>query len=119
MITKKQAQAEQAIHEALDANDPDTCHSFAEFALENMDTIKVTDLLVAIHSMPLNEWESMLSKMHGSVSRCIRDLAIALDLQRAKFMEYRARENVATAEAQRGDPYDCAHDFNCRGECFR
>jgi len=38
---------------------------------------------------------------------------------RAKFMEHQARANIATGEARREDPHRCAHDFNCRGECFR
>ena len=119
MITKQQARAEQATHEALDANDADTVHSFAEFAAGEMDTILVIELLEAIHTMPLGEWDAMLGKMHGSMSKCMRDLACALERQRAKFMEAQARANIATGEAQREDPHRCAHDFNCRGECFR
>lgn len=119
MITKQQARAEQAIHEALDANDPDTVHSFAEFAAGEMDAMPVIELLEAIHTMPLGEWDAMLGKMHSSMSKCMRDLACTLERQRAKFMEAQARSNIATGEAQREDPHRCAHDFNCRGECFR
>lgn len=119
MITKQQARAEQATHEALDANDADTVHSFAEFAAGEMDTIPVIELLAAIHTMPLTEWETMLGKMHGSMQKCLRDLARALERQRASFMEHQASANIATGEAQREDPHHCAHDFNCRGECFR
>ena len=118
MITKQQAQAEQAIHEALDANDPDTVHNFADFAAGEIATILVIDLLAAIHTMPMAEWETMLRKMHGSMSKCLRDLAFSLERQRASFMEYQASANIATGEAQREDPHRCAHDFNCRGECF-
>ena len=119
MITKQQARAEQATHEALDANDADTVHSFAEFAAGEMDTILVIELLEAIHTMPLGEWDAMLGKMHGSVQKCMRDLAESLERKRAAFMEAQARANIAAGEAQREDQHRCAHDFNCRGECFR
>ena len=119
MITKQQARAEQAIHEALDANDPDTVHNFADFAAGEIATILVIELLEAIHTMPLADWETMLGKMHGSVQKCMRDLAESLERKRAAFMEAQARANIATGDAQREDPHRCAHDFNCRGECFR
>lgn len=119
MITKQQEQAEQAIHEALDANDPDTVHSFAEFAAGEMDAMPVIELLEAIHTMPLADWDAMLGKMHGSMSKCMRALAHELERKRAAFMEHQARANIATGEAQREDPHRCANDFNCRGECFR
>ena len=118
MITKQQEQAEQAIHEALDANNADTVHNFADFAAGEIKTILVIELLAAIHTMPLTEWETMLGKMHGSMQKCMRDLARALERQRAKFMEAQACANIAAGEAQREDQHHCAHDFNCRGECF-
>lgn len=98
MITKQQAQAEQAIHEALDANDADTVHSFAEFAAGEMDTIPVIELLAAIHTMPMAEWETMLGKMHGSMSKCLRDLATELERKRAAFMEHEANRIQAAQE---------------------
>ncbi len=82
---------EYAVHEALDAGEPVTVRSYAEFAAGEIDTMTVANLLEAICLMDHRQWQALLDRISGSLQQCMRDLAIELERKRAAFMEHQAQ----------------------------
>ena len=102
-ITAEQAATEQHIHDLIEARDANVMLQYASFAEAEVDQETIRNLLLAILLTDERIWRFLLAEVstHSRPMReALHDLAVAMDKQRATFMESAAQCLLREAQGE-------------------
>lgn len=103
MINKEQAAAEQHIHDLIEARDANVMLQYASYSETEVDHDTIRNLLLAILLTDDRIWRFVLAEVstHSrGLSAALKDLATAMEKQRAAFMEFQALALLRAAEGE-------------------